>query len=116
MFAVYDVDNASPSLEDDDFLGQVETTLGTVVSSGSLTLKLQHKNVSGEGKGDLGTITVSFCVCVCVCVCVLPVCWEHKNVCEYNYVCLDGYDIDTFEEGDCVQRESRKRDRLLEGE
>ena len=59
MFAVYDVDNESPSLEDDDFLGQVEVTLGGVVSIGSVTRKLQLKNVIGEGKGDLGTITVS---------------------------------------------------------
>ena len=57
-FAVYDVDNESPSLEDDDFLGQVVATLGNIVSEGSVTLKLQKKNESGEGKGDLGTITV----------------------------------------------------------
>ena len=57
-FAVYDVDNVSPTLEDDDFLGQVEVSLGNVVSVGSVTLKLQHKNATGEGKGDLGTITV----------------------------------------------------------
>ena len=37
-------------------------------------------------------------------------------MCVNIIMCLDGYDIDTFEEGDCVQRESRKRDRLLEGE
>lgn len=28
--AVYDIDNTTPQLEDDDFLGQVETTLGLV--------------------------------------------------------------------------------------
>lgn len=71
-FMVYDVDNESPSLEDDDFLGQIEVTLGGVVSIGKVTRNLQHKNTPGEGKGDLGTITV--CVCVCVyahaCVCV----------------------------------------------
>ena len=75
MFAVYDVDNKSPSLEDDDFLGQLEVSLGGVVSVGSVTKNLQHKNSSGEGKGDLGTITVGGCVCMCACVhiiCVLP--------------------------------------------
>ena len=59
QLAVYDIDNASPSLEDDDFLGQAEVTLGEVVSVGSLTRRLQHKGASGEGKGNLGTITVS---------------------------------------------------------
>ena len=57
-FVVYDVDNVSPTLEDDDFLGQVEVSLGNVVSVGSTTLNLQKKNETGEGKGDLGTITV----------------------------------------------------------
>ena len=28
--AVYDIDNATPQLGDDDFLGQIETTLGQV--------------------------------------------------------------------------------------
>ena len=57
-FVVYDVDNVSPTLEDDDFLGQVEVSLGNVVSVGSTTLNLQKKNETGMGKGDLGTITV----------------------------------------------------------
>lgn len=63
-FMVYDVDNESPSLEDDDFLGKIEVTLGGVVSIGTVTRNLQHKNASEEGKGDLGTITVSDYVCV----------------------------------------------------
>ena len=56
--AVYDIDNESATLDDDDFLGQVEVTLGEVASLGSLTRRLQNKNTSGEGTGDLGTITV----------------------------------------------------------
>lgn len=28
--SVYDIDNATPQLTDDDFLGQIETTLGQV--------------------------------------------------------------------------------------
>ena len=64
-FVVYDVDNDSPTLEDDDFLGQVEVSLGNIVSVGSTTLNLQHKNATGEGKGDLGTITVCiYAVCI----------------------------------------------------
>jgi len=31
--AVYDLDNSTPKLSDDDFLGQVETTLGQVSGS-----------------------------------------------------------------------------------
>ena len=81
MFAVYDVDNESPSLEDDDFLGQLEVSLGGVVSVGSITKNLQHKDSSRKGKGNLGTITVGGCVCICmhgVCVryCVLHVPWH----------------------------------------
>lgn len=78
MFVVYDVDNETPDLEDDDFLGQIEVNLGGVVSIGSVTQKLQHKNTSGEGTGDLGTITVSvriyqyiaqhLCTCTCIVV------------------------------------------------
>ena len=58
QIAVYDIDNESTTLDDDDFLGQVEVTLGEVASLGSLTRRLQSKDASGEGKGDLGTITV----------------------------------------------------------
>ena len=92
MFVVYDVDNESPSLEDDDFLGQVEMTLGGVVSLGSVTQNLQHKDTSGEGKGDLGTITVSVvpareCVCdMCARVCEWAVC--HMCSCVYARVCV----------------------------
>ena len=30
MIAVYDIDNTTPQLNDDDFLGKIETTLGQV--------------------------------------------------------------------------------------
>ena len=49
--AVYDLDNTTPSLGDDDFLGQIECTLGEVMDG--------------------------VCVCVCVCVCVV-VCMHMK--------------------------------------
>ena len=29
-FSVYDIDNRTPSLDDDDFLGQIECTVGEV--------------------------------------------------------------------------------------
>ncbi|XP_015762832.1 PREDICTED: copine-7-like [Acropora digitifera] len=51
-FTVYDVDNATSSLADDDFLGEMECTLGQVVSKKSYaqTLKIKGRQV--------GTITV----------------------------------------------------------
>ncbi|XP_070574853.1 copine-3-like [Ptychodera flava] len=54
-FAVYDIDNTTVQLDDDDFLGQHETTLGQVVSSGTYTKPLVLK--SGKPAGH-GTITV----------------------------------------------------------
>lgn len=30
MFAIYDIDNSTPALNDDDFLGQAECTMGQV--------------------------------------------------------------------------------------
>ncbi|GLH04051.1 Copine-8 [Gryllus bimaculatus] len=40
-FAVYDVDTPNPNLDEQDFLGYCECTLGQVVSSGKLVLPLQ---------------------------------------------------------------------------
>ncbi|XP_041375225.1 copine-3-like isoform X2 [Gigantopelta aegis] len=54
-FSIYDIDNKSPSLSDDDFLGQMECTLGQVVSSSPYTSVLSAKN--GK-KMDHGSITV----------------------------------------------------------
>uniref|UniRef100_A0A8C4H1J7 Copine 3 n=1 Tax=Dicentrarchus labrax TaxID=13489 RepID=A0A8C4H1J7_DICLA len=55
-FGIYDIDNKTVDLSDDDFLGQLECTLGQVVSSKKLTRPLVLKNKSPAGKG---TITVS---------------------------------------------------------
>ena len=52
-FSVYDVDNATQSLEDDDFLGSMETTLGQVISASTLTEPLKNKKGSAAG-----TITI----------------------------------------------------------
>ncbi|KAF0028293.1 hypothetical protein F2P81_019380 [Scophthalmus maximus] len=55
-FCVYDIDNNTYDLGDDDFLGELECTLGQVVSSKKLTRPLILKNKSPAGKG---TITIS---------------------------------------------------------
>ncbi|XP_059147710.1 copine-3-like isoform X2 [Physella acuta] len=55
LIAVYDIDNATPQLTDDDFLGQLETTLGQLVSNTPFTAKLFLKNGRPAGQG---TITI----------------------------------------------------------
>ncbi|XP_005099802.1 copine-3 [Aplysia californica] len=49
--AVYDVDNSTPSLSDDDFLGAVECTLGQLVSNSPYTKPLLLKNGKKAGQG-----------------------------------------------------------------
>ncbi|XP_077101234.1 copine-3 isoform X2 [Siphateles boraxobius] len=55
-FAVYDIDNKTIDLSDDDFLGEFECSLGQIVSSCKLTRPLVLKNKKPAGKG---TITIS---------------------------------------------------------
>uniref|UniRef100_A0A7N6FLI7 C2 domain-containing protein n=1 Tax=Anabas testudineus TaxID=64144 RepID=A0A7N6FLI7_ANATE len=55
-FGIYDIDNKTVDLNDDDFLGELECTLGQVVSSKKFTRPLVLKNKKPAGKG---TITVS---------------------------------------------------------
>eukprot|EP00069_Balaena_mysticetus_P021439 bmy_00591T0 len=55
-FGIYDIDNKTPELGDDDFLGGAECSLGQVVSSRILTLPLMLKPGKPAGRG---TITVS---------------------------------------------------------
>uniref|UniRef100_A0A673ICW3 Copine-3 n=1 Tax=Sinocyclocheilus rhinocerous TaxID=307959 RepID=A0A673ICW3_9TELE len=55
-FGIYDIDNKSVDLKDDDFLGGFECTLGQIVSSRKITRPLQLKAAKPAGKG---TITVS---------------------------------------------------------
>ncbi|CAB4000096.1 copine-3-like isoform X1, partial [Paramuricea clavata] len=52
-FIVYDVDNETVQLGDDDFLGSMECTLGQIVSKKNYTEKLTIKN-----KQTAGTITI----------------------------------------------------------
>ncbi|XP_008948506.1 PREDICTED: copine-1-like [Merops nubicus] len=55
-FGVYDIDNKSFDLNDDDYLGGIECTLGQVVSSAVFTRPLELKQGKPAGKG---TITIS---------------------------------------------------------
>ncbi|TDG97083.1 hypothetical protein EPR50_G00222290 [Perca flavescens] len=54
-FCVYDIDNTTYDLSDDDFLGELECTLGQIVSSRQITrsLLLEDKRPAGHG-----TITI----------------------------------------------------------
>ncbi|XP_071369123.1 copine-3-like isoform X2 [Centroberyx affinis] len=54
-FELYDIDSDSYSLKDADFLGELECTLGQIVSSSKLTRPLLDKNKRPAGKG---TITI----------------------------------------------------------
>ncbi|XP_030584907.1 copine-3-like [Archocentrus centrarchus] len=53
---VYDIDNSTSDLKDDDCLGAVEITLGQLVSSKTVTKPLQLKKDKPAGKG---TITIT---------------------------------------------------------
>uniref|UniRef100_A0A8D2N5A4 Copine-3 n=1 Tax=Zonotrichia albicollis TaxID=44394 RepID=A0A8D2N5A4_ZONAL len=55
-FGIYDIDNKTYDLSDDDFLGELECTLGQVVSSRTLTKPLVLKNGKPAGRGSI-TIT-----------------------------------------------------------
>uniref|UniRef100_A0AAY4DWD5 Copine-3 n=2 Tax=Denticeps clupeoides TaxID=299321 RepID=A0AAY4DWD5_9TELE len=55
-FGIYDIDNKSVDLGDDDFLGGFECTLGQIVSSRKLTRPLELKPGKPAGKGSI-TIT-----------------------------------------------------------
>ncbi|KAM9536992.1 copine-3-like isoform 2-T2 [Salvelinus alpinus] len=55
-FGVYDIDNKSVDLKDDDYLGGFECTLGQIVSSKKFTRPLQLKKGKPAGKG---TITIT---------------------------------------------------------
>uniref|UniRef100_A0A8C3LUN2 Copine-3 n=1 Tax=Chrysolophus pictus TaxID=9089 RepID=A0A8C3LUN2_CHRPC len=55
-FGIYDIDNKTIELADDDFLGEFECTLGQIVSSKTLTKPLVLRNGRPAGKGSI-TIT-----------------------------------------------------------
>ncbi|XP_054478897.1 copine-3-like isoform X2 [Anoplopoma fimbria] len=52
-FEVYDIDSNTCSLNDADFLGELECTLGQVVSSRKLTRPLVMKDKTPAGKGNI---------------------------------------------------------------
>uniref|UniRef100_A0A8C3AMY1 Copine-3 n=1 Tax=Cyclopterus lumpus TaxID=8103 RepID=A0A8C3AMY1_CYCLU len=52
-FVVYDIDSDNNSLQDADFLGELECTLGQVVSSKKLTRPLVMKDKTPAGKGTI---------------------------------------------------------------
>ncbi|KAK1174080.1 copine-3-like isoform X1 [Acipenser oxyrinchus oxyrinchus] len=52
-FGVYDIDNKTIDLSDDDFLGEIECTVGQIVSSKKLTRPLVLKNQKPAGKGTI---------------------------------------------------------------
>uniref|UniRef100_A0A8C6Z066 Copine-3 n=1 Tax=Nothoprocta perdicaria TaxID=30464 RepID=A0A8C6Z066_NOTPE len=56
-FGVYDIDNTSFDLNDDDYLGGIECTLGQIVSSSVFTRPLELKKGKPAGKG-----TITCCV------------------------------------------------------
>ncbi|KAM6454545.1 copine-3 isoform 1-T2 [Liasis olivaceus] len=55
-FGIFDIDNTTVQLNDDDFLGEFECTLGQIVSSKTLTRPLMLRNGRPAGKG---VITIS---------------------------------------------------------
>uniref|UniRef100_A0A672HE89 Copine-3 n=1 Tax=Salarias fasciatus TaxID=181472 RepID=A0A672HE89_SALFA len=55
-FCVYDIDNNTYNLDDDDFLGELECTLGQIVSNKQMTRPLLLKNKKYAGHG---TITIA---------------------------------------------------------
>uniref|UniRef100_F6RP23 Copine-3 n=1 Tax=Xenopus tropicalis TaxID=8364 RepID=F6RP23_XENTR len=52
-FGIYDIDNKTVDLGDDDFLGEFECTLGQIVASKNLTRPLVLKNGRPAGKGSI---------------------------------------------------------------
>uniref|UniRef100_A0A8C3ASH1 Copine-3 n=1 Tax=Cyclopterus lumpus TaxID=8103 RepID=A0A8C3ASH1_CYCLU len=60
---VYDIDNSSSDLGDDDYLGGVELTLGQIVSSKTLTRPLQLKKGKPAGKGSITVRSVCTAAC-----------------------------------------------------
>lgn len=56
-FYVYDIDNSTPDLSDDDYLGGVETTLSLLVASNPLTVPLCLRNGARAGTSTIMFLT-----------------------------------------------------------
>uniref|UniRef100_A0A8C0LV18 C2 domain-containing protein n=1 Tax=Canis lupus dingo TaxID=286419 RepID=A0A8C0LV18_CANLU len=59
LFGIYDIDNKTPELGDDDFLGGAECSLGQIVSSHIITLPLMLKPGKPAGRGTITMLTPS---------------------------------------------------------
>lgn len=57
-FSVYDIDNGTSSLDDDDYLGSIECTLGEIVSSTPFTRPLKQSKENKRAIGINGTMTI----------------------------------------------------------
>ncbi|KAL7640170.1 UNVERIFIED_CONTAM: hypothetical protein RMT77_009584 [Armadillidium vulgare] len=62
-FCVYDIDSKNPNLDNHDFLGEFETTLGQLVSSRVLERPLIDKNCSYISCGNIRIITEELSSC-----------------------------------------------------
>ncbi|KAB7504234.1 Copine-8 [Armadillidium nasatum] len=62
-FCVYDIDSKNPNLDNHDFLGEFETTLGQLVSSRVLERPLTDKNCSYISCGNIRIITEELSSC-----------------------------------------------------
>jgi hypothetical protein len=49
-FKIYDIDGASTVLDNHDFLGEVECSLGQIVSSGKYVVALHHPSFKSKGQ------------------------------------------------------------------
>uniref|UniRef100_A0A8C5LGZ8 C2 domain-containing protein n=1 Tax=Jaculus jaculus TaxID=51337 RepID=A0A8C5LGZ8_JACJA len=67
-FGIYDIDNKTPGLGDDDFLGAAECSLGQIVSSRVLTLPLMLKPGKPAGRGTITLEFISSCHFLCLLV------------------------------------------------
>uniref|UniRef100_A0A3Q2CA51 Copine-3 n=1 Tax=Cyprinodon variegatus TaxID=28743 RepID=A0A3Q2CA51_CYPVA len=59
-FGIYDIDNSTSDLGDDDYLGGAELTLGQIVSSKTVTRPLQLKKDKPAGKGTITVCSLHF--------------------------------------------------------
>ncbi|XP_023570512.1 copine-1 isoform X4 [Octodon degus] len=94
-FGVYDIDNKTPELGDDDFLGGAECSLGQIVSSQILTLPLMLKPGKPAGQG---TITVSAQELKDSCIVTMEV--EARNLDKKDFLGKSDPFLEFFRQGD----------------
>uniref|UniRef100_A0A8C2WCW5 Copine 1 n=1 Tax=Chinchilla lanigera TaxID=34839 RepID=A0A8C2WCW5_CHILA len=94
-FGIYDIDNKTPELGDDDFLGGAECSLGQIVSSQILTLPLMLKPGKPAGQG---TITISALELKDSCVVTMEV--EARNLDKKDFLGKSDPFLEFFRQGD----------------